>query len=735
LVERIGEGGMGEVWRAHDANLDRDVAIKLLHGAGDEKTRERFRREALVLSRLSHPGVATIFDFDSSDGCDFLVMEYVPGGTLASRLARGALSVDEILRYGTAIAEALDSAHKSGFLHRDLKPGNVVISGHDHPKILDFGIALLLNSGEGVPRITQAGMALGSIPYMSPEQLFGNADDERADIYSFGVMLYEMSTGQLPFMKNRPEALMYAIINNAAPAVRSIRPDVPPSLERLIEDCMQKDPSHRPSSAGEVAAELRRLMEGTRSAEMAQPVRSSIHSIAVLPLRNISGDPSQEYFVAGMTEQIISDLSRIKALRVISRTSAMKYKDTTLSLPEVARELNVDAVLEGSALLVGNRVRAIMQLVRARDEETLWSDRYDRNIEDVLVLQSELAETVVKEIAVQLTPAEASSLAATPRPVNREAYDQFLQGRHSSFTGTREGIELGLRHARRAIEIDPKFALAWSSLAEGLLLRALRGMTPFVKTAAEATAAAKRAIELDSSLGDAHASLGFVEFYTGHLGDGIKRIRKAIELNPGNAMAHTILSRSLFALEQHDEALAEAQKATALDPLSVLNQNTVGDAYYFAREYEKAVLAYRITLEIDRRFDGAHADLGRALEALGKFDEARAEALEAQRLAGPDIAAPTFALAHVEAAAGNEAEARRLLRELIDSRESRIVSSYGIAALHASLGDVDEAYRWLDVAVKEGAPGLVMLRVHPRLDPIRKDPRYLPLITKLGLAD
>ncbi len=735
LIEPVGEGGMGQVWRAHDANLDRDVAIKLLNRAGDEKSRARFRREALVLSRLSHPGVATIFDFDSREGCDFLVMEYVPGGTLASRVTAGPLAIDQVLRYGAAIAEALDSAHQRGFLHRDLKPGNIVISEHDHPKILDFGIALLLSAGEGVPRITQAGMALGSVPYMSPEQLFGDADSSRVDIYALGVMLYEMATGKLPFMKDRPEALMYAIINNAAPSVRSIRPEIPAALEAIIEDCMRKDPSHRPASAGDVAAALRRLLDGSRSSEIAQPYQAAIHSIAVLPLRNISGDPAQEYFVAGMTEQIISDLSRIKALRVISRTSAMKYKDTVLSLPEVARELNVDAVLEGSALLVGSRVRAIMQLVRARDEETLWSDRYDRNIEDVLMLQSELAETVVKEIAVQLTPSEASSLAATPRPVNREAYDHFLQSRHSSFTGTREGIDLGLRHAKRALEIDPNFALAWSALAECHLLRALRGMAPYVETAAEATAAAKRALELDPSLGDAHASLGFVEFYTGDLREGIKLIRKAIELNPGNAMAHTILSRALISLEQHDEALAEAQKATALDPLSVLNQNTVGDAYYFAREYEKAVLAYRITLEIDRRFDGAHADLGRALEALGRFDEARAECTEARRLAGPAIAAPTFALAHIEAAAGNEAEARRLLKELIDARESQVVSSYGIGALHASLGDVDEAYRWFDIAVKEGSAGLVMVRVHPRLDAIRKDPRYWPLVKKVGLAD
>jgi serine/threonine protein kinase/tetratricopeptide (TPR) repeat protein len=725
---------MGQVWKAHDANLDRDVAIKLLHRAGDEKSRARFRREALVLSRLSHPGVATIFDFDSRDGCDFLVMEYVPGGTLASRVSAGPLPIEQVLRYGAAIAEALDSAHHRGFLHRDLKPGNIVISEHDHPKILDFGIALLLSAGEGVPRITQAGMALGSVPYMSPEQLFGDADSARVDIYALGVMLFEMATGRLPFIKERPEALMLAIISSAAPAARSIRPEIPAALERVIEDCMRKDPAHRPASAGEVAADLRRLLDGTRSSEMMQPSRSVIHSIVVLPLRNVSGDPTQEYFVGGMTEAIISDLSRIKALRVISRTSAMKYKDTALSLPEVARELNVDAVLEGSALLIGNRVRVSVQLVRARDEETLWSDRYDRDVEDVLLLQSELAETVVKEIAVQLTPAEASNLAVEPQAINREAYDHFLQSRHSSFSGTREGTELGLRHAKRALEIDPGFALAWAALADCHSMRGLRGMVPFAEAGAEAAAAAQRALELDPSLGDAHASAGIVQVYTGKIFDAIASLRKAIQLNPNHAMAHNILARALISLERHDEALIEAQKSAALDPLAVLNQNTVADAYYFGRQYEKAVLAYRMALEIDPRFDGAHTDLARALEALGRFDEARVAINEGRRLSG-GLSASSFALAHLEAAAGNEAEARRILNELIEARSTRVVSAWGIGAVHASLGDVDEAFRWFDIAIEEGASGIVILRVHPRLDPIRNDPRYLPLVDKVGLAD
>jgi len=723
---------MGDVWRAHDARLDRDVAVKLLHRAGDEKSRERFRREALVLSRLSHPGVATIFDFDSIEGCDYLVMEYVPGGTLASRLARGPLPIDDILRYGTAIADGLESAHRCGFLHRDLKPGNVVISEHDHPKILDFGIALLLG-GADVQRITQAGMAVGSVPYMSPEQLFGDADDARADIYSFGVMLFEMATGRLPFIKARPEALMFAIINNAAPSVRSIRPDIPPELETVIEDCMRKDPTHRPASAGQVAAGLRHLLDGTRSNEIRQPAQPVIRAIAVLPLRNISGDPAQEYFVAGMTEAIISDLSRIKALRVISRTSAMKYKDTTLSLPEVARELNVDAVLEGSALLVGNRVRVNANLVRARDEETLWSNRYDRNVEDVLLLQSELAETVVKEIEVQLTPQEESKLASVPQAINRKAYDEFLKSRHSVFTGSPQGIELGLRHAKRALAIDPDFALGWSALADCHTIRALRGLAPYAEAGAEATAAAKRALEIDPLLGDARASLGIIQVYTGHLHEGIASLRKAIQSNPGHAMAHNILARALIAFEHHEDALREAQEAAALDPLGVLNLNTVADAYYFAREYEKSVLAYRMAIEVDPRFDGSHSDLARALEALGRFDEARAACDEARGLSG-GMFGPSFALAHLEAAAGNEAEARRILDELIEARSTRVVSAWGIAAIHASLGDVDEVFRWLEIAIEEGASGLVMLRVHPRLDPIRQDPRYWPMVERLGLG-
>jgi serine/threonine-protein kinase len=732
LVERVGEGGMGEVWKAHDANLDRIVAVKmLLRGSfGDATARERFRREALVLSRLSHHGLATVFDFDSREGYDFLVMEYVPGGTLEASLARGPLPVGQVLQLGAAIADALDSAHRQGVLHRDLKPGNVMLTSDGHPKILDFGLAVLLSAGKASGRITGAGTIVGSLPYMAPEQLFGDADDVRTDVYALGVMLFEMVTGKLPFVKDRPEALMFAIINNAAPTVRSLRPDAPDSLDRLLAECLHKDPARRPASAAVVGEVLRRIQSGSIPMPV-QLASETVRAIAVLPFRNVSQDPAQEYFADGMTEAIISDLAGIRALRVISRTSAMRYKGTALSLPEIARELAVDAVLEGSVLLLGSRVRLSVQLISARADEMLWAARYDRQLEDVLGLQSDLAETVAREIAIHLTPTEATQLAKR-HPVNPEAHLEYLKSRHSYFAASPQAVDVGLRHARRALELDPTLAAAWSALADCHAFRALRGMAPPAEAFAEGTAAANRALELDPTLADAHAALGVIRSHSGDLAGGLRALQRAIELNPGLAAAHDRLGRVLYAFERHPEAIAAMTKAVSLDPLSMFIRTGAGDAHYFAREYDKSVVHYRMALELDPRFDGAHTDLARSLEALGRFDEARAEYEEGRRLAG-GVAGPSFGLAHLAAASGNAAEARRILAELIEARSRRVVSAWGIAAVHACLGDVDEAFRWLDVAVDERAAGLILLRVHPRLDPIRSDPRYRVLVRRVGL--
>ena len=734
LLAPLGAGGMGEVWKAHDANLDREVAIKVLaHGAlSDDASRERFRREAHVLSRLSHPGVATIYDFDVQDGVDFLVMELVPGGSLASRLERGPLPIAEVIRVGAAIADALHEAHERGFLHRDLKPGNIVLTQSGQPKILDFGLALLLAAGKASAKLTQTGMILGSLPYMSPEQLLGEADSVSTDVYALGVMLFEMSTGRRPFEKERAEALMFEIFGNAPPTLRSIRPEVPVELDRLVGACLAKEPAQRPASAAMVAEALRAIESGT-GVRGATPVSGAIRSIAVLPLRNVSRDPAQEYFADGMTEAIISDLARIRALRVISPTSVMRYKGSLRSLPEIARELNVEAILEGSALLVGNRVRVSVQLVSARDEQTLWSDRYDRELTDVLGLQSELAESVAREIAIQLTPDEARRLTKR-ETVNAEAHLEVLKCKHSTLAASRDAIDLAVRHAQRALELDPNYALAWSALADCQALRAVRGMAPPAVAGAEAITAAQRALELDPTLADAHASLGVILSHTGDVRGGLRELDRAIELNPGVALAHNMRSRALSAFERHEESLASANRSVQLDPLSTFIRTVVGDAYYFAREYEKSVFHYRMSIELDPRFDGAHTDLARSLEALKRFDEARAAYLEGRRLSG-GVAGATFGLAHLELAAGNVDAARRILAELTAARETRVVSAWGIGAVHACLGEVDEAFKWLDVAVTEKASGLILLRVHPRLDPIRNDPRYWPLVQKVGLAD
>ena len=726
---------MGEVWKAHDDNLDRDVAIKmLLRGTlGHATRRERFRREALVLSRLSHPGVATIFDFDVQQGYDFLVMEYVAGGTLESRIASGLLPIEQVLTMGASIADALDNAHRHGILHRDLKPGNVVLTADGHPKILDFGLAVLLSGGKDAGRMTQPGMIVGSLPYMAPEQLFGEADDARTDIYALGAMLFEMTTGQRPFVKDRPESLMFAIINTAAPSARASRPDVPDALDRIIAECLRKNAAERPASAAVVSQTLRAIRDGATTSAFPFPSRDVIRGIAVLPLRNISNDPAQEYFADGMTESIISDLARIRALRVISRTSAMAYKGVTKPLPEIARELNVDAVLEGSALLIGNRVRVSVQLISARTDDTLWSERYDRDLSDVLALQGELAATVAGEIATQLSPREASSLA-NRATVNPEAHLEYLKARHALFAASPEAVAVGRRHALRALELDQDFALAWTALADCNIWSAIRGMAPASEAVLEATNAVNRALDIEPSLAEAHASLGTILLHSGDPAGGVKALQTAVNLNPGFSSAHSLLGRGLYSFERYQNAIESTGKAVSLDPLSMLMHAGMGDAYYFAREYENSVLQYRMALELDPRFDGTHTGLARSLEALGRFDEARAAYEEGRRLSG-GVAGASFGLAHLAASMGDTEEARRMLRELIAARSTRIISAWGIAVLHASLGDIDEAFSWLDVAIDEKAAGLTLVRAHPRLDPLRTDPRYPDLVKRVGLSD
>ena len=743
VVSSLGAGGMGEVYRAKDTRLGREVALKVLPEAfaRDADRRARFEREARTVAGLNHPNIVVLYSVEEDQGVHFLTMELVEGGDLGRLVSPGGLPPERVLELGIALAEALMAAHERGVVHRDLKPANVMVTREGRIKVLDFGLSKTAAPGPDLAAtqmdtlstpLSTPGMVLGTVPYMAPEQVRGEAVDARTDLFALGVMLYELTAGRRPFTGATPADVCSSILRDPPGSLAALRDDLPPDLDRVIGRCLEKDPRARFQTALEICEALRRLRQTVVSGAPGSPNDGKVvRSLAVLPLQNVSRDPAQEYFADGMTEALISELARLKALRVISRTSAMKYKGVQRALPEIARELSVDAILEGSALLVGNRVRVSVQLVSARMDEMLWADRYDGEIEDVLGLQSRIAESVAKEIAVQVTPSEVTHLAKR-RPVNPEAHVEYLKGRHNAAASSPQAIELSLRHFQRALEIDPSYAAAWAGIAHCHIVRAGRGMAPPAEAGEQARAAAQRALALDDSLAEAHAALGEVATKDRDLPGAIRYYRRALEMNPGLTSAYTDLGRILNCAEHHGEAQEAMLKALSLDPLSMIVHTCVGDSYYYARDYERSLGYYRQAVALDPRFDGAHTDLARSLEALGQFDEARREYEEGRRMSG-GVAGPSFGLAHLEASSGNQAAARAILQALIAARAHRVVSAWGIAALHACLHEVDEAFRWLDIAVEEGATGLVLLRTHPRLDPIRHDPRYEILLHRLGL--
>ncbi|MGH7731068.1 MAG: protein kinase domain-containing protein [Candidatus Eiseniibacteriota bacterium] len=736
ILEQIGAGGMGVVYRARDDRLERDVALKVLPAGAlaDETQRRRFHREALALSRLNHPGVATVHEFDREGGADFIVMELVAGQTLAARLKDGALPSEQVTDFGIQIAEALEAAHERGVLHRDLKPANIVVTARGRVKVLDFGLAKLVQAGADTRATTipTGGDAVaGTLAYMAPEQLLGEEVDAGSDLFALGVVLYEMATGRHPWRQTLATALVNEILHTTPPAPLELRPDMPPHLERIILKALAKDRTARYASAAELGADLR-AGPGAADAERAAGVPGTIASLAVLPLRNLPGDPEQDFFADGMTEALITRLAQIGSLRVISYTSVSVYKGVRKPLTAIARELRVDAVVEGSVMRAGERVRISAQLVEAASDRHLWSNTYDRPLGDVLDLHSEVSRAIVEELRAHLTPNERLRLSGA-RPVDPAAYEAYLRGRHFWNKRTPAGLAKGSAYFQESIDADPLYAPAWSGLADCHNLLGAFRWKPSREAFPLARAAACRTLELDPDLAEGHTSLGFVlQYHDWDWARADAAYRRAIAINPGYVTARQWYADYLTGMGRLGEAFVEIEHAVELDPLSAVVGTSHGDTFYYARRYDEAIARYRRTLELDPGYFWARLNIGRTLQEMGRQEEAIRTLEEAHRDAGMSLEASPI-LAYAWAAAGERARVEAMLPAILERWRAGDVSPYSIGNIYAALGDRDQAFVWLERALEDRDRMMTSLAVHPRLDPLRGDPRFGSLLARMNL--
>lgn len=778
LVEQIGAGGMGVVYRAHDDRLERDVAIKVLPpGAlADDAARRRFHKEALALSKLSHPNVASVHDFDTADGVDFLVMELVSGTSVDARAAAGALPEREVLALGIQLADGLAAAHAEGVIHRDLKPGNLRLTADGRLKILDFGLAQLLRRPDDRTQtgtVDDHGRLAGTLAYMAPEQVRGEAVDARTDLYAAGAVLYELATGRRPFADHPPLRVPEAIVHETPPAPRAVNARVSVELDRIVTKCLDKNPERRYQTAVDLRVDLERLRTPSVvsiAATRAAPARRraalvgmtlvalaaaaalgtllnvaglrdrlrgpagplQIQSIAVLPLENLSRDSEQEYFADGMTEALIADLAKISALRVISRTSVMRYKSPDRSLPEIARALNVDAVMEGSVLRAGDRVRITAQLFHAPTDRHLWAETYERDLRDVLALQSEVARAIAAEIHATITPDERRRLT-TARPIDPAAHRAYLEGRYQWNKRTPEGLTKAVEHFRRAIDLDPAYALAYSGVAESYVLMPAVGIATMAPRDAvpKAKAAATKALEIDDTVVDAYTALGYIKMHFDWDWIGAEQaFLKARELNPN--LSTFWYGAYLADTGRHSEAIREAQRAQTADPLSPIVSAGLAWMYHLARQHDRAIEASRTTLELAPDFPIAYMRLGWAYQQKAMYPEALAAFEKAITLSGRG-SDNLAALAYVHARAGQRRQAERVLATMKQMSRETYVSAYNMALVYTGLGDKESAFEWLEEALSERAWAMAEVNVEPALDPLRSDPRFGDIVRRVGL--
>jgi serine/threonine-protein kinase len=765
LVEKIAAGGMGEVYRATDQHLGRDVAIKVLPPGTltDESARKDFRKEALILSKLNHPNVATIHDFDTQNGIDFLVMEYIPGTSLSERVVRGYLPEKDILNLGVQLAEGLSAAHECGVIHRDLKPGNLRLSGQ-RLKILDFGLAKLpipVTTNSPTESLSDKHQVAGTLPYMAPEQLRADQIDARTDIHAAGAVLYEMATGRRPFSDVERSQLIGAILSRPPLRPSTLNHDLSPELERIITKCLEKDPENRYQSAKELAVDLRRLARDKDSAlhlldSSGSPFKATRRnpailaiaagvalvllvvgglwfartrrapatvtaSVAVLPFDDLSPQRDQQYFSDGLAEELLNNLVRLPGLQVAARTSSFQFKGKSQDVHEIGKKLHVGTVLEGSVRKQGQRLRISAQLINVSDGFHLWSETYDRDVTDIFAVQEDIARSVAASLKLTLL----GHGIPVPRPTTVEAYNAYLQGRYLHVHPTKENLEKAIAFYEEAVKLDPTYAPAWAALSRARSIQAAAyGPLQEISSARDA---ANRALTLDPGLADAHAAIGEIKLdYDWDWAGADAAYQRALALEKGNAEIVERAASLAATLNRFDDAQLLSRRAVELDPLLPSAHYILAFNSWWAGRLDEAETAARKGLELDSNFPWLHMVVSRVYLAKSQPKEALSEA---EKEGAPVFHQQQLALAYY--ALGQKSDSDRTLAELIS--EYKTTAAFQIAEVYASRGDADAAFAWLDRAYDQRDGGLTFVKGDPLLANLEHDQRLVVFLKKMGL--